>query len=71
MSLPGWRGAYMGDFLGMQDRQRIHFDAYAKSQVIDVPVTEPHLMDEKNNLARGTYKWGTPMYSNGYICRIP
>lgn len=23
MSLPGWRGAYMGDFLGMQDRQRI------------------------------------------------
>ena len=71
MSLPGWRGAYMGDFLGMQDRQRIHFDAYAKSQVIDVPVTEPHLMDEKNNLARGTYKWGTPMYSNGYICRNP
>ena len=71
MSLPGWRGAYMGDFLGMQDRQRINFDAYAKSQVTDVPVTEPHLMDEKNNLARGTYKWGTPMYSNGYICRNP
>ena len=71
MSLPGWRGAYMGDFLGMQDRQRIHFDAYTKSQVTDVPVTEPHLMDEKNNLARGTYKWGTPMYSNGYICRNP
>lgn len=71
MFLPGWRGAYMGDFLGMQDRQRIHFDAYAKSQVTDVPVTEPHLMDEKNNLARGTYKWGTPMYSNGYICRNP
>ena len=71
MSLPGWRGAYMGDFLGMQDRQRIHFDAYAKSQVIDVPVTEPHLMDAKNNQARGTYKWGTPMYSNGYICRNP
>ena len=71
MSLPGWRGAYMGDFLGMQDRQRIHFDAYAKSQVTDVPVTKPHLMDEKNNLARGTYAWGTPMYSNGYICRNP
>ena len=71
MPLPGWRAAYMGDFLGMQDRQRIHFDAYAKSQVTDVPVTEPHLMDETNNLARGTYKWGTPMYSNGYICRNP
>lgn len=71
MSLPGWRAAYMGDFLGMPDRQRTHFDAYAKSQVTDVPVTEPHLMDEKNNLARGTYKWGTPMYSTGYICRNP
>ena len=71
MPLPGWRAAYMGDFLGMPDRQRTHFDAYARSQVTDVPVTEPHLMDEKNNLARGTYKWGTPMYSTGYICRNP
>lgn len=71
MPLPGWRATYMGDFLGMPDRQRTHFDAYAKSQVTDVPVTEPHLMDEKNNLARGTYKWGTPMYSTGYICRNP
>ena len=71
MPLPGLRAAYMGDFLGMPDRQRTHFDAYAKSQVTDVPVTEPHLMDEKNNLARGTYKWGTPMYSTGYICRNP
>lgn len=71
MPLPGWRAAYMGDFLGMSDRQRIHFDAYAKSQVTDVPVTRPHLMDEKHNLSRGTYEWGTPMYSNGYICRNP
>lgn len=71
MPLPGWRATYMGDFLGMPDRQRTHFDAYAKSQVTDVPVTKPHLMDEKNNLARGTYKWGTPMYSTGYICRNP
>ena len=71
MPLPGWRGAYAGDFLGMPDRQRIHFNAYAKSQVTDVPVTKPHLMDSTNNLARGTYEWGTPMYSNGYICRNP
>ena len=71
MPLPGWRAAYMGDFLGMSERQRIHFDAYAKSQVCDVPVTLPHLMDESNNLSRGAYKWGTPMYSNGYICRNP
>lgn len=71
MSLPGWRGAYMGDFLGMSDRQQIHFNAYAKSQVTDVPTRLPHLMDAKNNLARGAYEWGTPMYSNGYICRNP
>ena len=71
MPLPGWRAAYMGDFLGMPDRQRSHFDAYAKSQVTGVPVTLPHLMDSANNLARGAYRWGTPMYSNGYICRNP
>ena len=71
MPLPGWRAAYMGDFLGMPQRQRTHFDAYAKSQVTGVPVTLPHLMDSANNLARGTYRWGTPMYSNGYICRSP
>lgn len=69
--LPGWRAAYMGDMLGMFDRQQTHFDAYAKSQVTGVPVTKPHLMDEENNLARGAYEWGTPMYSNGYICRNP
>lgn len=71
MPLPGWRAAYAGDFLGMPDRQRSHFDAYAKSMVTGVPVTQPHLMDSANNLARGAYVWGTPMYSNGYICRTP
>lgn len=71
MPLPGWRAAYMGDFLGMFDRQRIHFDAYAKSQVTDIPMTRPHLMDKEHNLSRGAYEWGTPMYSNGYICRNP
>lgn len=71
MPLNGWRAAYAGDFLGMHDRQRIHFSAYAKSQVTEVPVTLPHLMDEEHGLSRGTYKWGTPMYSNGYICRNP
>lgn len=71
MQLPGWRGAYAGDFLGMPDRQRSHFDAYAESQVTGVPVTLPHEQDSANNLARGVYRWGTPMYSNGYICRTP
>ncbi len=72
MPLPGWRAAYMGDFLGMFDRQRTHFTAYGNSQVTDVPATIPHpTPDPENNLARGIYKWGTPMYSNGYICRAP
>lgn len=72
MPLPGWRAAYMGDFLGMPDRQRTHFTAYGNSQVTDVPATIPHpTPDPENNLARGIYKWGTPMYSNGYICRAP
>lgn len=71
MPLTGWRAAYAGDFLGMPDRQRIHFDAYAKSQVTDIPVTQPHIMDRGHGLSRGAYKWGTPMYSNGYICRNP
>ena len=71
MPLPGWRAAYMGDFLGMPDRQHSHFDAYAKSQVTGVPVTKGHLMDAAHGLSRGAYQWGTPMYSNGYICRNP
>lgn len=72
MPLPGWRAAYMGDFLGWPDRQRKHFDAYAKSQVSGVPNTIPHpTQDTTANLSRGVYRWGTPMYSDGYICRNP
>ena len=72
MPLAGWRAAYVGDVLGWNDRQRSHFDAYAKSQVTDVPATIPHpSQDPKMNLARAEKKWGTQMYSNGYICRNP
>lgn len=71
MPLPGWRAAYMGDFLGMPERQQLHFDAYAESMVTSEPVRLGHEQDSANNLARGVYKWGAPMYSNGYICRNP
>ncbi len=72
VQLPGWRGAYMGDFLGWPDRARRHFDAYAESQVKDVPCTIPHATpDSALNLCRARHEWGTPMYSNGYICRTP
>ena len=70
--LPGWRAGYLADFLGMPDRAASHFEAYAKSQVTDVPQTIKHpTQDPEHNLSRGIYKWGTPMYSNGYICRTP
>ncbi len=72
MPLSGWRGAYTGDFLGWHDRARTHFDAYAASQVTEVPPTIPHpAQDSTMNLARAEKKWGTQMYSNGYICRNP
>jgi len=72
MPLAGWRAAYAGDVLGWNDRQRSHFDAYAKSQVTDVEPTIAHpSQDPKMNLARAEKRWGTQMYSNGYICRNP
>nr|WP_321519408.1 DUF4450 domain-containing protein [uncultured Bacteroides sp.] len=72
MPLNGWRAAYTGDALGWHDRARTHFNAYAASQVKDVPAIYPHpTQDSAMNLARSEKKWGTQMYSNGYICRNP
>ncbi len=72
MPLNGWRAAYTGDCLGWFDRARAHFDNYAASQVTDVPPVYQHPMqDSIMNLARAAKKWGTQMYSNGYICRNP
>ena len=72
MPLSGWRAAYTGDALGWHDRARKHFDAYAASQVTNVSNTIPHpAQDSALHLARSVKKWGTPQYSNGYICRNP
>lgn len=72
MPLSGWRAAYTGDCLGWFDRARAHFDNYAASQVTEVPAVYSHPMqDSTMNLARAAKKWGTQMYSNGYICRNP
>ena len=72
MPLAGWRAAYAGDVLGWGDRAKSHFTAYAKSQVTDVPPTLPHpTQDAAQNMARAEKRWGTQMYSNGYICRNP
>ena len=67
MPLSGWRAAYTGDVLGWHDRARTHFNAYAASQVTEVPNTLPHpAQDSALHLARSVKKWGTPQYSNGY-----
>ena len=72
MPLAGWRAAYVGDVLGWNERQQRHFNAYAKSQVTNVEPTIPHpSQDKKMKMARAEKKWGTQMYSNGYICRNP
>lgn len=72
MPLAGWRAGYLGDVLGWPERAISHFDAYAKSQVTDVPPVIQHpSQDSALNLARAVKKWGTQMYSNGYICRNP
>jgi hypothetical protein len=72
MPLSGWRAAYVGDVMGWHDRARTHFDAYAASQVTDVPPVYPHpTQDSALHLARAEKRWGTQMYSNGYICRNP
>ena len=70
--LPGWRAGYLGDVMGWNDRAKSHFTAYAKSQVNNVPATISHpSQDPATNMARAEKKWGTQMYSNGYICRTP
>lgn len=72
MPLSGWRAAYTGDCLGWHDRARRHFDNYAASQVTEIaPVYLHPTQDSVMNMARSAKKWGTQMYSNGYICRNP
>ena len=70
--LAGWRGCYVGDAVGWTDRSYWPFQAYARSQVKDVPATLPHpRQDSAMSMARAEKRWGTQRYSNGYICRYP
>ena len=70
MRLPGWRGANVADPLGWHDRARTHFEAYAKSQIVN-PSAGPVVMDTALNLARHQEKIGNAVFSSGYICRNP
>lgn len=72
MPLTGWRAAYIGDVLGWHDRARQHFDGFANAQIKHITPVYPHPnQDSALNLARAVKKWGTQMYSNGYITRNP
>jgi hypothetical protein len=70
MRLNGWRGAYAADPLGLHERARTHFNAYAKSQ-LTAPATTGVVMDTALNLARHIEKTGTQLFSEGYITRNP
>lgn len=68
----GWRGAYVGDAIGRHDRALTHFMKYADNQIDSIPAIYQHpQQDTALNLARAKKAWGTPMYSDGYICRRP
>lgn len=68
----GWRGAYVGSATGQKHRALTHFKTYASNQITEIPQIFDHpCQDSSLNLARAEKKWGTPMYSNGYICRRP
>ncbi|MBR5763125.1 MAG: DUF4450 domain-containing protein, partial [Bacteroidaceae bacterium] len=70
--LPGWRAGYTGDCLGWHDRARTHFDNYGESMITNIEPKYGHPMQDASlNYARAEKKWGTQMYSNGYITRHP
>jgi len=70
MRLNGWRGPYVGDVLSWHDRAKMHFKAYALSQVT-TPLYGPVVMDTALHLARSLEKMGTSFFSSGYISRNP
>ena len=68
----GWRGAYVGDALGWTDRSDKHFRTYADNQITDIPpIYDQPCQEPRLNMASSARVWGSPFYSNGYICRRP
>ncbi|MES2890687.1 MAG: DUF4450 domain-containing protein, partial [Bacteroidota bacterium] len=70
MRLNGWRGPYVGDVLGWHDRAKLHFRAYAKSQLTS-PDSGEVIADTALKLVRQLEKLGTSVFSSGYISRNP
>ncbi len=70
MRLPGWRGAYAGDWLGWHERARKHFEGYAASQY-DSPKEGANAPDPATHLARQVEEQGVSLFTEGYISRSP
>lgn len=71
--LAGWRGGYTPDVVGWNDRAKSHFLEYSQSMTTDKPYNpELEIPDSPaNSLSSSPRLWGTSMYSNGYISRVP
>ena len=70
MRLNAWRGAYVANPLGWNDRAEAHFRSYVNSQVTE-PAVGKVIADTALNIARHLEKMGTAMFSSGYISRNP
>ncbi len=70
MPLPGWRGAYVADWMGWHDRARSHFDGYLASQYLG-PEGSRNDPDSAKHLARQLEKTGKSIFNKGYISRRP
>ncbi|AWW31157.1 glycogen debranching protein [Echinicola strongylocentroti] len=70
MPLPGWRGAYVADWMGWHDRAKTHFDGYLASQYLE-PGGSRNDPDTAKHLARQMEKTGKSIFNRGYISRRP
>ncbi|GGF23096.1 DUF4450 domain-containing protein [Echinicola rosea] len=70
MPLPGWRGAYVADWMGWHDRAKTHFDGYLASQYLE-PMGTRNDPDTAKHLARQVEKTGKSIFNSGYISRRP
>ncbi|MDN3669472.1 DUF4450 domain-containing protein [Echinicola jeungdonensis] len=70
MPLPGWRGAYVADWMGWHERAKTHFNGYLESQYLE-PGGTRNDPDTAKHLARQMEVKGKSIFNRGYISRRP
>ncbi len=70
MPLPGWRGAYVADWMGWHERAKTHFSGYLESQYLE-PGGTSNDPDTAKHLARQMEEKGRSIFNRGYISRRP